>query len=108
MNDVDYRGDETLRTTVLDALASVVDPEMSLGIVDIGLVYGVDVSPERVRVAMTMTSPACPVTDVIADDVEMALRDVLPDARPIEVEFVWEPAWTPDRMTARARDVMGW
>ena len=108
MNGVNYSGEEALRKPVLDALASVVDPEMSLGIVDIGLVYGVDVSPERVHVTMTMTSPACPVTDVIADDVEIALRDALPDARSVEVEFVWEPAWTPDRMTERARDVMGW
>jgi metal-sulfur cluster biosynthetic enzyme len=108
MNDVNYSGDATLREPVLAALAGVVDPEMSLGIVDIGLVYGVDVAVEGVHVTMTMTSPACPVTDVIADEIEIALREVLPDARPIDVELVWEPAWTPDRMSERARDVMGW
>ncbi len=108
MSDLSYTGDEALRGPVLAALASVVDPELSLGIVDIGLVHGVDVAPTGVHVTLTMTSPACPVADVIADDVEIALREVLPDARPVAVEFVWQPAWTPDRMTGRARDAMGW
>ncbi len=69
-----YTGDEALREPVLGALAAVVDPEMALGIVDIGLVYAVRVDPERVHVTMTMTSPACPVTEVVAADIEAALR----------------------------------
>jgi metal-sulfur cluster biosynthetic enzyme len=108
MKSVPYAGDESLREPLLRALARVVDPEMSLGIVDIGLVYGVKVEPARVQVTMTMTSPACPVVEMIADDIETALREVLPDGRPIEVLLVWKPAWTPERMSERARQAMGW
>ncbi len=77
-------------------------------IVDVGLVYGVAVSDDRVHVVMTMTSAACPVTDVIVDDVEAELDRVVPPQMQIHVELVWEPAWTTDRMSARAKAFMGW
>ncbi len=108
MSPVRYTGDPALEHRVIGALAGVVDPELALGILDVGLVYAVDVAPERVRVAMTMTSAACPLGDLLADDIERALRPVLADARPVEVALVWEPPWTPDRMSARAREAMGW
>ena len=108
MNGVRYDGDEALRGPVLAALAGVVDPEMALGILDVGLIYGVTVKPSVVRVRMTMTSPACPVADVIADDIEDALRPVVPAECAIEVELCWDPPWTPERMSERARRTMGW
>ncbi|WP_119155328.1 metal-sulfur cluster assembly factor [Caldimonas tepidiphila] len=103
-----YEGPDALRRPVLEALTRVVDPEMALTIVDVGLVYGVKVAGEQVDVRLTMTSAACPVADVIVDDVEAELARVLPGAPDIAVELVWEPPWTPERMSERARRFMGW
>lgn len=98
-----YTGPESLRQPILRALSGVVDPELALDIVDIGLVYGVDVDDERVHVRVTMTTAACPVTEVILQDVEDALDRAVPGERRIVVQLVWEPPWTVDRVSERAR-----
>lgn len=103
-----YRGPDAFREPVERALRQVVDPEVALSIVDVGLVYGVEVTPEAVHVVMTMTSQACPVTDVILGDVESELDRVVPAGMQIRVQLVWEPAWTPDRMSAHGKAFMGW
>jgi len=72
------------------------------------LVYGVSVDATRLHVRLTMTSAACPVVDVIIDDVERELDRVLPAGLRIEVELVWEPAWTAERMSEGAKRFMGW
>ncbi|MBA4176470.1 MAG: hydroxylase [Leptothrix sp. (in: Bacteria)] len=102
-----YQGPPDLQQAVAAALQLVIDPELALSIVDLGLVYGVEVSAEGARVRMTMTSAACPVTDLITDEVEAELERVLPAGGRTEVELVWEPAWTPERMSERARRFMG-
>lgn len=103
-----YAGDPALRAPIEAALARVVDPEVAMSIVDVGLIYGVRVADATVHVTMTMTSAACPVTDVILDDVETELDRALPDDLKIAVELVWEPPWTPERMSERARRFMQW
>jgi metal-sulfur cluster biosynthetic enzyme len=103
-----YSGPPALRQPLEDALRRVVDPEMALTIVDVGLVYAVTVDDVLAQVTMTMTSAACPVTDVIVADVETELDRALPPQLKIHVELVWEPAWTPERMSARAKAFMGW
>jgi len=103
-----FEGPQELLPAVVQALESVVDPEVALNIVDVGLVYGVVVADGRMDVRITMTSAACPVTDIIIDDVENALDDALPPQLKIHVELVWEPPWTPQRMSPRARAFMGW
>lgn len=103
-----YSGPEDLRRPIDHALRRVVDPEVAMTIVDVGLVYGVTVSDDRVHVRLTMTSAACPVTDVIVEDVGAELDRVVPDGRRIDVELVWEPPWTPERMSAEAKAFMGW
>lgn len=103
-----YSGPPALRAPIDAALRRVVDPEISLSIVDVGLVYGVSVTDESLRVRVTMTSAACPVTDVILADIETELDEVAPRAMRIEVELVWEPPWSAERMSPRARDFMGW
>jgi metal-sulfur cluster biosynthetic enzyme len=103
-----YAGPQALQQPIEDALSRVVDPEVALSIVDVGLVYGVTVTSERLHVLVTMTSAACPVVDVILDDVEHELDGVAPEGMNIEVELVWEPAWTTGRMSERAKDFMGW
>lgn len=104
----DYDGDASLRQPIAQALQKVVDPEVALSIVDVGLVYAVTVTPAKVHVLMTMTSAACPVTDVIIDDVQAELDRVVPADMKIEVEICWAPPWTPDRMSETARRMMQW
>lgn len=103
-----YTGPHALRQPIEAALRQVVDPEVAMTIVDVGLVYGVSVTDDLVHVVMTMASAACPVTDVILGDVESELDRVVPPTMKIRVELVWEPAWTTDRMSARAKAFMGW
>jgi metal-sulfur cluster biosynthetic enzyme len=103
-----FAGPDALRQPIEGALRQVVDPEVAMTIVDVGLVYGVAVTDEVVHVRMTMTSVACPVTDVILGDVEAELDRVIPANLEVRVELVWEPAWTPNRMSQRAKAFMGW
>ncbi|MBI3372687.1 MAG: metal-sulfur cluster assembly factor [Betaproteobacteria bacterium] len=94
--------------SIREALRSVNDPEVGMNIVDLGLVYGVEVSPERVHVTMTMTSPTCPMGDLLVETVRSAVRQVAPDVRDVEVELVWDPPWTAERMNQEARKFFGW
>lgn len=103
-----YEGPESLRAPVLHALRRVVDPEVAMDIVDVGLVYGVRVDGRNVQVRVTMTSAACPVADVIVGDIEHELDQVLPEDFHICTELVWEPPWTSERMSESARKFMGW
>ena len=101
-----YTGPGELRQMIVDALKRVVDPELSLSIVDVGLIYGVTVTADKVGVLLTMTSAACPVTDLIVEDVELELDRVLPQGLFIEVTVAWDPPWTPERMSERAQRFM--
>jgi metal-sulfur cluster biosynthetic enzyme len=103
-----YEGPESLRQPILDALTRVVDPEVAMSIVDVGLIYGITVDNEKVHVLLTMTSAACPVTDVILEEAEGELDRIVPPELAVHVELVWDPPWTMDRMSARARLFMGW
>jgi metal-sulfur cluster biosynthetic enzyme len=93
---------------VWDALRSVHDPEVGMSVVDLGLVYAVEVSERDVAVRLTMTSPACPLGEVIAASAERAIRAAAPDAGRVEIAIVWDPPWTPDRMSEAARARFGW
>jgi metal-sulfur cluster biosynthetic enzyme len=103
-----YDGPEDLRAPILSALGRVIDPEVAMSIVDVGLVYGVVVDDRELRVTMTMTSAACPVTDVIVDEAWHELARVVPPSIELDIDIVWEPPWTPDRMSERGRRIMGW
>jgi metal-sulfur cluster biosynthetic enzyme len=103
-----YDGPEALRQPIELALRRVVDPEVAMSIVDVGLIYGVSVDESRVHVLITMTSAACPVTELIIEEVEQALDTVVPAQLQIAVELVWEPPWSTERMSARAKLFMGW
>jgi metal-sulfur cluster biosynthetic enzyme len=85
----------------------VKDPELNLNIMDIGLVYDVEVSETgQVHVRMTLTSPGCPAGTEIIDDVKKVLSD-MEGVEGVEVELVWEPYWTPDKMDPRVRAFLG-
>jgi metal-sulfur cluster biosynthetic enzyme len=93
---------------VREALKAVEDPEAGMSIVDLGLVYAIDIEPARVRVRMTMTSPACPVGPYLVDEAAAAIRAVAPEGTDVQIDLVWEPPWTPERMSAEAQSRFGW
>lgn len=92
---------------VCEALREVVDPELGVNIVDLGLVYGVEVAGDEVTVRMTVTSPACPLGELLARQAEAAIRRRWPGARRVRIELVWEPPWDPAMMSAAARKQLG-
>jgi metal-sulfur cluster biosynthetic enzyme len=93
---------------VWDLLRQVVDPELGINIVDLGLVYEVAVEDNTVRVAVTMTTPACPLHAYVLDAIEYVLRRELPQIRSVDVRLVWDPPWHPDLMSAEAKRQLGW
>lgn len=96
-----------LETTIRDALLRVIDPEIGENIVDLGLVYGLEVAGETVRVNLTMTTPACPMGSMVLDEADAELRRALPDMQ-IDVQLVWEPPWDPSMISAEAKHRLGW
>ncbi len=89
---------------VIEALKDVVDPELGINVVDLGLVYGVAVDEGNIAtVDMTLTSAACPLTDVIEDQTRAALTDVVSDFR---INWVWMPPWTPEKITDDGREML--
>jgi metal-sulfur cluster biosynthetic enzyme len=89
------------------AIRAVKDPELNLNIIDIGLVYDVEVDEAGdVHVEMTLTSPGCPSGAEIIEDVKRVVGDV-EGVRSVEVELVWEPYWTPEKMDPRVRTFLG-
>jgi metal-sulfur cluster biosynthetic enzyme len=93
---------------VREALRRVDDPEAGMNIVELGLVYGVDVSEDAVRVDMTMTTAACPMTDMITDQARSVIAAIVPEGTTVDIRLVWDPPWTPDKMTGIAKEHFGW
>ncbi|MBL8852179.1 MAG: metal-sulfur cluster assembly factor [Planctomycetaceae bacterium] len=91
---------------LLDALKNVIDPELMINIVDLGLVYDVAQDEEKVKVQMTLTSPACPAGPQIIHQAKAALEQ-LEGVSEAQIQLVMTPPWTPDRMTDEARDHLG-
>jgi metal-sulfur cluster biosynthetic enzyme len=93
--------------SVRKALRAVKDPELNLNIIDIGLVYDIEVEePGMVHVRMTLTRPGCPAGTEIIDDVKKVAGD-MEGVQGVEVELVWDPYWTPDKMDPRVRAFLG-
>ncbi|MDE2229637.1 MAG: metal-sulfur cluster assembly factor [Alphaproteobacteria bacterium] len=97
--------DEIVRT-LAEALKSVIDPELGYNIVDIGLVYEVDVKDGYARIVLTTTTPGCPATDYIRQAVETCAAAV-PGIGAVDVTMTWQPPWTPDRMSEEAKAHFG-
>jgi len=92
---------------VVNALKKCVDPELGINIVDIGLIYGIDISENNdITVKMTMTSPMCPVTTVILADVQLRLEE-LEGVGKVSIDLVWDPMWSPDMMNKDTRASFG-
>lgn len=93
-------------TELIDALKQVIDPELMVNIVDLGLIYAVDQTERKVLVTMTLTSPACPAGPQIVQQAKMALER-LDDIDEATITITLSPPWTPDRMTDDAKDQLG-
>ncbi|MDO9099412.1 MAG: metal-sulfur cluster assembly factor [Caldisericota bacterium] len=95
------------RERVLDALRSVVDPEVPINVVDLGLIYGIDVVDEKsVKIRMTMTAPQCPMSGYLMQQVEQAVR-ALPEVKDVSVDLVFDPPWEPSMIKEDALKSIG-
>ena len=94
--------------TLRAALSKVADPEIGANIVDLGLVYAIRADATGVSDDLTMTSPACPMGGLIVDDARAELQRLLPPETPVEINVVWEPAWSPALMSPECRARLGW
>jgi metal-sulfur cluster biosynthetic enzyme len=93
----------TAESRIRDALRLVLDPELGVNIVDLGLVYRIDVDGARVQIAMTMTSPACPLVDYLKELIASAVHQHVPDVTDVEIVVEWDPPWDPGMMSDQAR-----
>lgn len=91
---------------VRQALRQVKDPELDMNVIDLGLVYDVAVADGEVRVRMTLTSPGCPAGPLITNDAYKVIR-ALEGVKDVDIEIVWEPYWTPERIDPKVRALMG-
>lgn len=99
--------EQELKDSIYNALELVVDPELGVDIVNLGLVYELDMNDEGVlTVTMTLTSMGCPLAPVIVDQVKAATADI-PDVKDTEVNIVWNPPWSKDKMSRYAKIALG-
>lgn len=96
-----------VKEKVIEALRSVYDPELNINVVDLGLIYHVEVTEEHdVNVTMTLTTPGCPLHDSITTGVRYAVQGI-EETKNVDVNLVWEPAWSPEKMTPEGLRLLG-
>ncbi|NUN47645.1 MAG: metal-sulfur cluster assembly factor [Candidatus Brocadiae bacterium] len=93
---------------VLELLTEIIDPELGIDLVNLGLVYGVEVDGHDVKIDLTLTSASCPVGPQILEGMKRTLGRNVPGIRAIDINVVYDPPWTAERMSATARSMMGW
>lgn len=93
------------RETILELLKEVHDPELGVNVVDLGLIYDIEIEEGDVRIRMTLTTPGCPMHTAIVGGVRAVLGQQ-PGIGSVDVEVVWEPRWTPERMTPEGREAL--
>lgn len=108
MDTKPLEGSRTVVTenVVMEALKEIYDPELHYNIVDLGLVYDVNVSDGDVHVLMTLTTPACPIGPMIIEQVQ-ELLGIMPGVSDVDVEFTFDPPWGPDMMSDEAKSDLG-
>ncbi len=95
------------KVTILEKLAPIQDPEIGIGIVDLGLIYNIEVNDNKdVKIVMTLTTPACPYGPELLTVIDKEIRDM--GAKKIDIELVWDPPWNPEEMASEeAKDRLG-
>lgn len=91
---------------VIERLKTVIDPEIGINIVDLGLVYNLEIEENKIRVTMTLTTPGCPMHNSMPNWVKESLSDLASDIS-VEVNLVWQPQWSPDKMSETAKRLLG-
>ncbi len=97
-----------MKSSIWQALSQINDPEIGENIVDLGLIYDINIDHEEVRITMTMTSPSCPMVEIILDEIEQKIKTILPADINLKINLVSEPAWHPGMMSAAAKQRLGW
>lgn len=99
---------EFTEEAVLEALENVIDPELGINIVDLGLVYSITITDEaRVEIMMTLTTPGCPLHASFVQEIERVLWQSIPDIAGVDVQLVWDPPWNPIMISPRGRALLG-
>jgi metal-sulfur cluster biosynthetic enzyme len=91
---------------VYELLKTVIDPEVDVNIVDLGLIYDIKVDGNNVVVVMTLSTPGCPLGDTIMENAAQVIKANIADVE-VDVQLVWEPAWTPDLISPEGKAVLG-
>ncbi|MEM3506924.1 MAG: iron-sulfur cluster assembly protein [Candidatus Bathyarchaeia archaeon] len=94
------------KESIIEALKDCYDPEIPINIVDLGLIYDVKIEDDKVYIKMTLTAPGCPMHSLIAEQVKQAVEGV-EGVKEAFVEIVWDPPWSPERMTEDAKKLLG-
>ena len=98
---------ENIKTRILTALEEVIDPELGIDIVNLGLIYDIRFQQDGyTEIDMTLTTMGCPLADLLTDQIYDAMTDV-PEVTNVEVKLVWYPAWTVEKMSRYARIALG-
>ncbi len=92
---------------VIEVLRDVYDPEIPVNVVDLGLVYGLEIVDDVVHLSLTMTAPGCPFHGALTQDAHDKIMEGT-EAKDADIEIVWDPPWTPERMTEEGRAALGW
>lgn len=104
-NDTEYPLDrDQQETAVRNALREVIDPEVGISIIDLGLVESIEINGQEISVQIIPTTPACPLGPVLRDQSVAAIRKIFPDAHRVEVDILRDILWTPERMNQSARE----
>lgn len=98
---------DKMKAKILEALETVIDPELGIDLINLGLIYGVDLDEAgNCSVEMTLTTMGCPLTDILDEDIHRALLGI-DGIKSVEIHLVWYPAWGPERMSRYARMALG-
>jgi len=99
------RGDGTIVTKeeVIEVLKTCYDPEIPINIIDLGLVYGIEVERDQVHIKMTLTMPGCPMGELIIENVKRKVK-AIEGVKEAKIELVWDPPWTPERISEEAME----
>lgn len=97
------RDSKTIKNDIIEHLAQVIDPELNVDVVNLGLIYEIDLDQDGIcLINMTLITPTCPLTDYLIKQITTAVKKV-PEVKNVDVEFVWYPVWTPERMSDVAK-----